>query len=178
MAGMELYHYGIKQRSGRYPWGSGKRPYQSEEEKAEKKKQNSAKRKETLKKVGAAAYKAAWTGIAVALKVVASSAITSMTLAGVAAAGFQFIQSPACQSLMSQIGISAGRILYRNFVEPAATQTAKDLDGLLGQALGSVATQPIDYSKTVDKMFAGTKYLGHLDFGDIPIDSILKGVAT
>lgn len=28
---MELYHYGIKRRSGRYPWGSGKNPYQSEE---------------------------------------------------------------------------------------------------------------------------------------------------
>lgn len=25
----ELYHYGIKRRSGRYPWGSGDRPYQS-----------------------------------------------------------------------------------------------------------------------------------------------------
>lgn len=26
----ELYHYGIKRRSGRYPYGSGARPYQSE----------------------------------------------------------------------------------------------------------------------------------------------------
>lgn len=25
----EIYHYGIKRRSGRYPWGSGDRPYQS-----------------------------------------------------------------------------------------------------------------------------------------------------
>lgn len=25
----ELYHYGIKRRSGRYPWGSGERPFQS-----------------------------------------------------------------------------------------------------------------------------------------------------
>lgn len=24
----EIYHYGIKRRSGRYPWGSGERPYQ------------------------------------------------------------------------------------------------------------------------------------------------------
>lgn len=24
----ELYHYGVKRRSGRYPWGSGERPYQ------------------------------------------------------------------------------------------------------------------------------------------------------
>lgn len=173
----ELMHYGIKRRSGRYPWGSGERPYQSEEEKAEKKKQKSIKRKETLKKVGSAAYKAAWTGIAVALKVVASSAITSMTVAGVAAAGFQFIQSPACQQIMNQIGISAGRILYRNFVEPAATQTAKDIDGLIGQALGKVAQEPIDYSDSINKIVSGTDYLGHMDFGDIPIDSILKGVA-
>lgn len=27
----ELYHYGIPRRSGRYPWGSGERPYQGEE---------------------------------------------------------------------------------------------------------------------------------------------------
>lgn len=25
----EIYHYGIPRRSGRYPWGSGDRPYQS-----------------------------------------------------------------------------------------------------------------------------------------------------
>lgn len=25
----EIYHFGIKRRSGRYPWGSGERPYQS-----------------------------------------------------------------------------------------------------------------------------------------------------
>lgn len=25
----ELYHYGVKRRSGRYPWGSGDRPFQS-----------------------------------------------------------------------------------------------------------------------------------------------------
>ena len=24
----ELYHYGVKRRSGRYPWGSGEQPYQ------------------------------------------------------------------------------------------------------------------------------------------------------
>lgn len=28
-----LIHYGIPKRSGRYPWGSGKRPFQSREEK-------------------------------------------------------------------------------------------------------------------------------------------------
>ena len=24
----EIAHYGVKRRSGRYPWGSGKEPYQ------------------------------------------------------------------------------------------------------------------------------------------------------
>lgn len=27
----ELYHYGMPRRSGRYPWGSGDRPYQGDE---------------------------------------------------------------------------------------------------------------------------------------------------
>lgn len=30
----EFYHYGIKRRSGRYPWGSGDRPFQSENKSA------------------------------------------------------------------------------------------------------------------------------------------------
>lgn len=167
----ELYHFGIKRRSGRYPWGSGSRPYQSEEQKAQKKQEKSAKRKETLKKIGAAAYKAAWVGVGVALKVIASTAITSMTLTGIGMAGLQFIQSPACQSIMNSIGVSAGRLLYRNFVEPAATQTAKDIDGLLGQALGSVSQQPIDYGESASRILANTKYVGH--FGDIPFDEII-----
>lgn len=29
MDSRELYHIGVKRRSGRYPWGSGERPYQS-----------------------------------------------------------------------------------------------------------------------------------------------------
>lgn len=29
----ELFHYGMPKRSGRYPWGSGNRPFQSEESK-------------------------------------------------------------------------------------------------------------------------------------------------
>lgn len=33
----ELFHYGIKRRSGRYPWGSGERPYQSANSSQEKK---------------------------------------------------------------------------------------------------------------------------------------------
>lgn len=33
MTSEEIYHFGIKRRSGRYPWGSGERPYQSIEKK-------------------------------------------------------------------------------------------------------------------------------------------------
>lgn len=32
----ELYHYGMPRRSGRYPWGSGQRPFQSSEGKADR----------------------------------------------------------------------------------------------------------------------------------------------
>ena len=28
----ELFHYGMPRRSGRYPWGSGKNPYQGYQE--------------------------------------------------------------------------------------------------------------------------------------------------
>lgn len=33
----ELYHFGIKRRSGRYPYGSGARPYQDREERRRRK---------------------------------------------------------------------------------------------------------------------------------------------
>lgn len=42
----ELFHYGIKRRSGRYPWGSGERPYQDRE--AKRKEKNLAIGKERL----------------------------------------------------------------------------------------------------------------------------------
>lgn len=34
----DLYHYGIQRKSGRYPWGSGGRPFQSLEEKGKRRK--------------------------------------------------------------------------------------------------------------------------------------------
>lgn len=36
MGGVELYHYGMPERSGRYAWGSGDRPYQRLEGKAQR----------------------------------------------------------------------------------------------------------------------------------------------
>ena len=50
----ELYHYGVPKRSGRYPWGSGKRPYQGDggHELAvrDRKSQKRANRKEKINK--------------------------------------------------------------------------------------------------------------------------------
>lgn len=52
----ELMHYGVKRRSGRYPFGSGSRPYQSMKKgisglvQKHKKKQQIKKRNENLKK--------------------------------------------------------------------------------------------------------------------------------
>lgn len=49
LGGEYLAHYGIKKRSGRYPWGSGDRPYQSGETPSSYKKYN--KRAAKLKKI-------------------------------------------------------------------------------------------------------------------------------
>ena len=46
----ELYHYGIKRRSGRYPYGSGDRPYQGEEGSRKRGLFSFGKRKEEKKK--------------------------------------------------------------------------------------------------------------------------------
>lgn len=35
--GENLYHYGVKRRSGRYPYGSGERPFQGDPKKLKKK---------------------------------------------------------------------------------------------------------------------------------------------
>lgn len=111
--------------SGRYPYGSGERPFQDKEAaKAERRE----KRKENLKKAGEFVRKAAWTGIGVSLKVLASTAITSATLTGIGMAGFQFLQSPQAQALINKVGILAGHFLYNNFVAPAAQSAISDLD--------------------------------------------------
>lgn len=49
----ELYHYGIPKRSGRYPYGSGERPYQGESQKTRSSflsKKKSKKSKQTKEK--------------------------------------------------------------------------------------------------------------------------------
>lgn len=40
----EIYHYGVKRRSGRYPYGSGERPYQGEDVKRLREQQRLAER--------------------------------------------------------------------------------------------------------------------------------------
>lgn len=46
---MEIYHFGIKERSGRYPWGSGKRPHQRLESPEERKKRLDENRERVMK---------------------------------------------------------------------------------------------------------------------------------
>lgn len=61
----EIYHFGIKRRSGRYPWGSGERPYQSDEKGSRPKYE-----KKTVDKVKTAADRAVRSTISVALSTV------------------------------------------------------------------------------------------------------------
>lgn len=53
----ELYHTGVKRRSGRYPWGSGSRPYQSMERGSSKRSISSFIRGQKTKKQQAAVEK-------------------------------------------------------------------------------------------------------------------------
>lgn len=46
----ELYHYGMPRRSGRYPWGSGQRPYQDDEGKYFKTKDTVMTKEEAVKR--------------------------------------------------------------------------------------------------------------------------------
>lgn len=47
----EIFHYGIPHRSGRYPWGSGDRPYQGEDVKILREQQNRAKQSQRTKEL-------------------------------------------------------------------------------------------------------------------------------
>lgn len=181
MSGYYIIHYGVSAEdgppgrgSGRYPLGSGDRPYQNKEELRAIRRE---KFKATAKKVAAGAGKAAWTGVTVALKVVASSAITSATIAGLATAGFQFLQSPAAQQIMNRIGVAAGNFLYANFVAPAANQAARNIDSAIGVAMNAVGA--IDPgSPSAQAVIAGTKYIPQIlasPTGQAIIGELTKG---
>lgn len=137
----EIYHFGTKEHSGRYPWGSGERPRQrlekpkmSAEEKAERSRARAEKAKKAVKGVGKLALKSALTGATIAAKVVFSSAITSATLAGVAAAGYAAITSPEMAQLMDNLAIKAGNFLVDRYVRRGIGYAANNTDEIV--ALG------------------------------------------
>lgn len=130
----ELYHFGMPRRSGRYPYGSGDRPYQGEQKKLtqEERYERSLARKEKAKKaakaVGNLALKSALTGLTVASKVVFSSAVTSATLVGVAAVGYNFITSPECTSLINHAMTKAGTWFFDNYIRSTVQMADQNLD--------------------------------------------------
>lgn len=87
----DLLHFGIKQRSGRYPWGSGDRPYQRLEG-------QSSTRRSIVRKVGRAIGKA----LKVTAKATVISGATLYSMAFLAYAGQQWLQSPSTQNMLSQ----------------------------------------------------------------------------
>lgn len=136
----EIYHYGTKRHSGRYPYGSGNRPHQHDgraggTSTGKSKEEKRAKRKEVTGKALDFTRKAVWTGIAVALKVLASTAITSATLAGIGLAGMKFLESPECQQLIQKVGIIGGNFLFKNVIEPNAKLGAQNIDNLYLQGM-------------------------------------------
>jgi hypothetical protein len=112
--------------SGRYAWGTG-----NGDGAAEKRTQ----RKETIKKaassVGKLAVKSVALGATVAARVVFSTAVTSLTIAGIAAAGFQAINSPEVQNLLTQIGVRAGKWFVDTYVRAGADVATENLDYLM-----------------------------------------------
>lgn len=54
----ELYHYGMPQRSGRYPYGSGERPYQGEEKSKKPSRKEQREQKKAIKRRNEALEKA------------------------------------------------------------------------------------------------------------------------
>lgn len=123
----ELFHYGTPRHSGRYPYGSGDRPYQDREPyRIEERKESRVKK--ALKSAGKLAGKSALLGASIAARVVFSSAITSATLVGIAAAGFQFINSPAVVALLDGLAIKAGNWLFETYVMRGVNYANSNLD--------------------------------------------------
>lgn len=65
----------------------------------------------------------------------ASTAITSATLAGIGVAGFEFLNSPEAQRIIRKAGVVAGKLLYRNFVQPNAQIAADEIDVAYAQGM-------------------------------------------
>lgn len=75
----ELYHYGTKRHSGRYPWGSGERPFQGDPQKA-------AARREKLREFGQKAKKVGKVGVKVAAGAALAAGVTALSPVAVNAA--------------------------------------------------------------------------------------------
>jgi hypothetical protein len=99
----------------------------------EKKKKQ--KIKENVKKaassIGRMAVRSALLGATVAAKVVFNTAITSLTIAGIAAAGFQALNSPEVQTLLTSIGIRAGQWFVDTYVRQGANVAQANIDYLM-----------------------------------------------
>jgi hypothetical protein len=113
--------------SGRYAWGTGNGDG-AREEKKQKIKENV---KKTASSIGRMAVRSALLGATVAAKVVFNTAITSLTIAGIAAAGFQALNSPEVQTLLTSIGIRAGQWFVDTYVRQGANVAQANIDYLM-----------------------------------------------
>lgn len=93
----EIYHFGTKRHSGRYPWGSGNRPYQSAEQEKKKKYQ-----KKTVDKVRTATDRTIRSAISVALSAVGG--VTVGTASGNLVAGLTTFTALRAASWFTPLG--------------------------------------------------------------------------
>lgn len=120
----EIYHFGTKEHSGRYPWGSGDRPKQ----RLEKAKNIGKTLGKTAGKIaiktasvgGKAALQAGKTvgkigmfGVKVAAATVFSTALKSAALAGIVAVGYHTLLGPAMASVLDGVAINAGKFVAK-----------------------------------------------------------------
>lgn len=109
------------------PRGSGKKGEEiGEARKAEK-------LKKVAKTVGKVALQSALMGATVAAKVIFSSAITSATLVGIAAVGYQTLTSPEVSQLLNQLGMKAGSYIFDRYVRVGVNSVNQDVDYYLAQ---------------------------------------------
>lgn len=117
--------------SGGKEVGEAAKAAQREERRAQKAEKR-ARRNEALKKAvkgtASLAGKAALTGATVAAKVVFSSAITSATLVGIAAAGYQVITSPQFQSVMQKTIAKAGMYIADRYINVGVSMVDQNYD--------------------------------------------------
>lgn len=140
----ELYHHGILGMHWgirRYqPYGPGEsgkevgeaakaaRRAEKKAMKAEKRAHRAETAKKALKGTAKLAGKAALTGATVAAKVVFSSAVTSATLVGIAAAGYKVITSPQFQSVMQKTVSKVGMYIADRYINVGVSMVDQNYD--------------------------------------------------